>query len=132
MSGTEDFETKIEHELRDALKREAAPEGFAERVLARVRQDEAQKASTWSGLLGLVRQPAFRFAALAAVFVAMIGGVAEYRRYEQEQQAGRESKRQLMQALRVTGAKLQYAHQKVEGIGAQQFGTDSDRAERLQ
>jgi hypothetical protein len=62
----------------------------------------------------------------------MIGGMAEYRRYEQQKEAGQVAKRQLMEALRVTGAKLHYAQQKVNELEAQQYGIDSEESEKLQ
>lgn len=113
---SEKFDTRIEQELKRALQREDAPAGFTERVLAKVREQEARKEPWWT----FMHRPAFRFASTAAVFVLMIGGVAEYRRYEQEREAGQAAKRQLMEALRVTGAKLHYAQQKVNEVEAQQ------------
>lgn len=132
MSGLEDFETRLDQELRKALQRDSAPEGFTEKVLARVREEEARQPQVPSGLLAFISRPAFRLAATAALFLAMIGGVAGYRRYEQQQEAGKAAKQQLMKALRVTGTKLQYAQQKVGEVEAQQYGIDGEGSERLQ
>lgn len=133
MTGTEDVDTRLEQELRKALQREAAPAGLTDRVLAAVREEEARKtARPPAGIIAFMRKPVFRLAFTAALFVFMIGGFVEYRRYEQEQEAGRAAKRQLMQALRITGAKLQYAQHKVDAIETQQFGIDSQGSERLQ
>jgi anti-sigma factor RsiW len=132
MSGLENFETRLEQELTKALQRDSAPEGFAEGVLARVREEETRQPQFQPSWFAFLRQPVFRLAATVVVFLVMIGGMAEYRRYEQQKEAGQVAKRQLMEALRVTGAKLHYARQKVNELEAQQYGIDSEESEKLQ
>lgn len=113
---------KLEQELRRALRREDPPEGFADRVLARTRPALAPKTGLWERALGLMHVPAFRLAATAALFFAVVAGGIEYRQERLERAAGEAAKRQLMLALRITGSKLQYAQQKVNELNSQQQG----------
>ncbi|HYG99071.1 MAG TPA: hypothetical protein VD837_08060 [Terriglobales bacterium] len=123
----------LEQELRNALRREPTPDGFMERVLARVRHEETARESSWAAMFAFMRRPAFRVAATAAVFLVMLGGLTEYRSHQQEKQAGEAAKRQLMLALRITGSKLQYAQQKVEAVESRQYyGIVKEGSERLQ
>ena len=109
---------EMDDELRRALRREQPPAGFAERVLQRAEAGGDPASSWWSGLM---HAPAFRFVATAALVIILAAGTLEYRHHERERQAGEAAKQQLMLALRVTGSKLQYAQQKVNGISSQQY-----------
>jgi hypothetical protein len=76
----------LEEQLKKALARNAAPDGFAERVTARA---QAHRSSTpW-------------WAAAAAVLVMLAGGGAAYRRNQ-----GEVAKRQVMTAMKITAVKL--------------------------
>jgi predicted integral membrane protein DUF2275 len=100
--------------LRQALGRQEPPDGFTQRVMARVAQDSAPRPvrDSW---LSLFTQPIMRWAALAAlaaVAAAMILGVHVYN-VRRERAQGEAAKQQLMLALRVAGSKLQLAKAKV-------------------
>jgi hypothetical protein len=107
----------LEDALRNALRREDAPEGFALHVLVRAEQQnsadhEAQRTS-W---LSLFSQPLVRWAALAAVTVCLVVGSIYYRNLQRQRAEGEAAKQQLMLALRIAGSKLQLAKEKVNEI----------------
>jgi len=87
---------RLEGELRRALAREDAPEGFAERVMART-----------------ARQPvaARRWLAVAAMVVVAIGGGAAWRQHQ-----GQEAKREMLLALRLAAAPIHRVQLEVRSI----------------
>ncbi|HTA45895.1 MAG TPA: hypothetical protein VK789_25795 [Bryobacteraceae bacterium] len=94
-----------EHELREALRREPAPEGFAARVLAQTRIPPIRVTPWW-------RRPATLALAAALLLTLMIPSeISNYRR--REQQHGLEAKKQLMNALAITRVQLQQAQARV-------------------
>jgi hypothetical protein len=107
----------LEDALRNALRREDAPEGFALRVLARAlpqasAAQEAQRAS-W---LSIFSQPRLRWSAVAAVTICLVIGGIYYRNLQRQRAEGEAAKQQLMLALRIAGSKLQLAKEKVNEI----------------
>jgi hypothetical protein len=119
----------IEEALKHALRREEAPEGFAERVLARVSERHTgprQVRDSWLSFFTrpiftqpIFTQPIVRWAALAAVAIAMIVGVQIYN-VRRERAQGEAAKERLMLALRITGSKLQLARARVNDVNANQ------------
>jgi len=109
-------DNRMEDALRDALCRREAPEGFAERVLARVeKRSFSRRADLHLGSwLGMFRQPLLRWTALAAVSTALIVGGIEYRQLQREPAEGEVAKQQLILALRIASSKLQLAKSKVQ------------------
>lgn len=93
----------FEQQLRDALRPVEPEEGFEQRVMARVAREPTRsraKVTRWVS------------AALAAsVIFAAILGTNEWQ--ERREQAGLEARKQLLEALRVTGEKLDLAYQAV-------------------
>jgi hypothetical protein len=93
----------FEEQLRDALRPIDPDEGFEQRVMSRIEREPVQ-----------AQPKQFRWlpAALAAstVFALAIGTHEWQVRREQE---GREARKQLIEALRVTGEKLDLAYQAV-------------------
>jgi hypothetical protein len=107
----------LEDALRNALRRENAPEGFARRVLASAEQQnspahEAQRTS-W---LSIFSQPLVRWAAFATVSIGLVIGGVHYRDVQRQRAQGEAAKQQLMLALRIAGSKLQLARSKVNEI----------------
>ena len=118
---------RIEDLLKGAVRRQEAPDGFANRVMARVAQrSELQpvRRDSWLSLFTqpIFSQPIIRWAALAAFATAMILGVHFYK-VQREQAQGEAAKRHLMLALRVAGSKLQLAKAKVNEMNANRTGT---------
>jgi hypothetical protein len=107
----------LEDALRNALRREDAPEGFVLKVLARAEQqnsaaNDAQRTS-W---LSIFSQPLLRWSAVAAVTICLVIGGIYYRNLQRQRAEGEVAKQQLMLALRIAGSKLQLAKEKVNEI----------------
>jgi hypothetical protein len=83
----------LEQDLRRALARRRAPEGFAERVLERVRRRPARRAWTWP-------------VAVAASLLVVVGGL-QYQQMRAER-AGRD----LELALRIAADKINHAERR--------------------
>ncbi|MBL0156621.1 MAG: hypothetical protein IPP47_05895 [Bryobacterales bacterium] len=96
----------LENDFREALSREPAPDWFAERVMARVREQKPQPKQSLGWL---------RWAAAVAMVVVVIGGV-RFDQVRRERLAGEQAKQQLMLALQVTGSKLHMAQVRVQSI----------------
>ncbi len=105
--------SRLEDELRTALRREQPSAGFAGRVLARAAQP---RRSFWD----FFHLPAFRWAVAGALALIMVVAGLEYRR-EQERARGEAAKQQLMLALRITGSKLRLAQHKVQQLQGPAF-----------
>jgi hypothetical protein len=94
----------FEQQLRDALKPVDPDEGFEQRVMARVASEPRRSASK-------VKRWAAGLAIAASVGFAAILGAHQWQ--ERREQQGLEARRQLLEALRVTGEKLDLAYQAV-------------------
>ena len=94
----------FEQQLRDALRPVDPEEGFEQRVMARVASEPPRsraKVTRWAASLALAASVAF----------AAILGVRQWQ--DHREQEGLEARRQLLEALRVTGEKLDVAYQAV-------------------
>ena len=111
----------LDDALKSALRRQEAPDGFADRVMARVAAQNTQtqeaRRDSW---LSLFTQPIVRWTALTAFATAMILGVHVYN-VHREQARGEAAKQRLMLALHVAGNKLQLAKAKVNEMNANQI-----------
>lgn len=108
--------SQLEEGLKKALQRAEPPEGFAERVLARVASEERVKKTvprTWFAWLGA---SSMRWAAASALCVFLATSGLLYHR--EQTRKGEEAKEQLMLALRITGAKLEVAAESVRSLNA--------------
>ena len=105
----------FEQELKRALRRCEPPEGFAERVLARVAAEQQQP--IWGRVVSIWHRPMLRWAAVAAI-VLLGAGELSYRAHEQrlEEASGRAAKQQVMLALRLTRSKLRVAQKRVKSV----------------
>lgn len=102
----------FERELREQLQVRSAPEGFADRVMARVPRRPAQR-----GWLGF-GMPVWRWAVAAALVAGMVAGGLE--RERQQRIEGEQAREQVLLALRITGSTLRDVQQKVNSGGSQQ------------
>lgn len=97
----------LENDLKNALRRVPAPEGFANRVLERVRNAERQPSrSHW-------------WRAIAATFLlaAILGGWGAHEMVERRQErAGQQAREQVLLALRITGEKVAHVQRGVRHI----------------
>jgi negative regulator of sigma E activity len=109
--------TPFEEKLRNALRREAAPEGFTERVLSRARREPQPWAKTWRQFGALVTWPVFHWAlATAAVCLVIAAGLVHHQRQERLRQEGELARVQVRQALHIASVKLNVARKKVQEI----------------
>ena len=94
----------FEEQLRDALRPVDPEEGFEQRVMARVAAEPVRsrsKIKRWAAAVAIAATMAF----------AAILGANQWQ--ERREQQGLEARRQLLEALRVTGEKLDLAYQAV-------------------
>jgi hypothetical protein len=110
----------LEDALRNALRREDAPDGFSANILTRVARRNTVPRAEQRSWFALFSQPLMRWAATAAVSISLIIGGMYYRNLQRERAQGEAAKQQLMLALRIAGSKLQLAKQKVHEIGQPQ------------
>jgi hypothetical protein len=108
----------FEDELRNALRREAAPTGFVEKVLAHTCALRQPRTTGWRLFGRFLAQPRLRIAvAAAAACMLAVAGVLHHQRQEHLRQEGELAKEQVTQALRIASAKLNLARRKVEAAG---------------
>lgn len=100
----------FEKQLKDALRREEPPLGFAARVAARAREQE--KKSWWAGLLAA----RLRWAVVLAICVVMVGGILLQHKRERERAEGEAAKQQVKLALQIAGSKVKLARNLVQKI----------------
>ena len=88
----------LEDDLRRALRKEAAPTGFAARVVARTR------------VVPIWRRPAVWTIAAGLLVAAAVPSAWEYRRHER----GIQARDQLLLALSITRDRLQQTKEKIQ------------------
>ena len=106
MSLREDMNTDLDDELRKALRPVSPHEGFAERVMSRIDSTPAAQPRRW-----LPKQLRGWPAALAASVVLCAALI--YAWQVDRERRGLEARRQLLEALHVTGEKLDLAYRGV-------------------
>jgi hypothetical protein len=94
--------TPFEEDLKKALARVEPPDGFTERLAARIGALPARK-----------RPPVYWRWVAAAAAAVLVSGVS----YEHERQArGEAAREKLLLAMRITSSKLQQARQQIEEV----------------
>ena len=81
----------LEQQLKNALERKDPPRGFADRVAARVEEEDSAPRSYAPRWMGVA----------AAVLVAVVGSGLAYRHHQ-----GEVAKEQVMTAMKITAIKL--------------------------
>jgi hypothetical protein len=97
----------IDAELHRALERTPAPEGFADRVLARLENTNAPRQWPWRAASTLRR------IAAAVVLTAALGGLTAHQIVEHRRTEGERARRELMTALHIASAKMRVAQRAV-------------------
>lgn len=98
---------RFEQELKDALRREPAPDWLADAVMARVGAERQKKQKPeWFGWARM------RWVAATVVLVAVVGGV-RFEQQREERIRGEQAKQELMAAFQVTGMKLRQVEERV-------------------
>jgi negative regulator of sigma E activity len=99
---SEDFEKQ----LRDALRPVDPEDGFANRVMARIEMAKSRR-RRW------VSTPSRWFPVALAASVVLAVAVLLHQRHLREERAGLEARQQLIEALRISGEKLDLAYRVV-------------------
>jgi hypothetical protein len=105
--------SRLEDELRNAMRREDAPPGFAARVMARIDAAPARR--------HVFHLPAFRWAAAAVAAMLLLAAGIGYERQRTARMEGERAKEQVMLALRITGSKLQFVKEKIREMDSRQY-----------
>ena len=111
----------FELELREQLQVRSAPEGFADRVMARVPKRPARRG--WIGF----RTPVWQWAVAALLVLGMVVGGLE--RERQQRLEGERTRAQVLLALHITGSTLRDVQQKVSA-GSEQHRLSQKGADR--
>lgn len=111
---------ELEDALRHVLRREEPPAGFAERVRRRVAERDRPAVHTTPQQPAHAKRPLMGWAAAAVLVAAAAGGIQYHAAMEarQERARGKAAKEQVVEALRIAGAKLQLVQAKVKEIGS--------------
>ncbi|MFZ0517281.1 MAG: hypothetical protein WBF45_18015 [Acidobacteriaceae bacterium] len=106
-----ELDAAFEQELRKSLQAVPAPDGFADRVLARVETLPHHEPAPWP--VRAIRNPVVRGAIAAALLLSIgAGGYIEHQRARQI--AGEHARQQVLLALRITSSTLQDVRNKVD------------------
>ncbi len=103
----------LEEDLGEALRRKAAPQGFEDRVLARIRELPVREKRPW--FRAFIAWPALRWAA-AVLCLAMVGGMAYREQQARQRRQGEIARIQVKQALRIASVKLNAARKMVQQV----------------
>ena len=96
----------LDHELNRALGRKPAPDGFADRVLARLDHEQAPRRRWFTASI-------LRRIAAAVILTAALGGLTAHQIAEHRRAEGERARRQLMTALHIASAKMRVAQRAV-------------------
>jgi len=103
----------LDHELKNALRREEPSSDFTGRVMARIQSAPARPPRWSEALRDFFRFPALRWAAAAAVCLLIAIGTLAYRQHQRNLQEGERARAQVLLALRITSSKLNVALREV-------------------
>jgi hypothetical protein len=101
------LDTDLEKELNRALARTSAPDGFAERVVARLGRTNTPHLRHWPVASTLRR------IAAAVILTAALGGLTAHQIAEHRRTEGEHARRELMTALHIASAKMRVAQRAV-------------------
>jgi len=109
-------EQSLEEQLVLALARQEPPPDFTARLMARVAEVEARPTDSWWKRFAVALSPAhaLRWAPALAAIVLIAGGMV-YREHERAVE-GLRAKQQLLEALRITNAKLRETGSRVAQV----------------
>jgi hypothetical protein len=123
--------TRVEDELKNALRRREPPQGFTHRVLARAAEIGSRQADhAWRELwLKIFDQPLapanlLRWATVTVLAAGLVVGGVHYRSVQRERTQGEAAKQRLLLALRIAGRKLQLAKTRVDQINSGRVNSD--------
>ncbi len=119
--------SRIENELRSALRREEPSTDFTDRVMARINslpakttlREKREKIDWRSKIIGIFEPFQLKWALAAAMTILVLfAGLSLYRyrenqRIQAEIAEGERARQQVLLAMKLTSEKLNYAHRKV-------------------
>ncbi|HUX27975.1 MAG TPA: hypothetical protein VMV39_04275 [Terracidiphilus sp.] len=119
----------LDDQLRNLLRRREPPEGFAERLLARL--EAAPPRLTFAQRLSaLYRRPVLRWAAVTALVCVMtVLGVVRYQNQQRLNAQAEQASREAILALRITSTELQTALERAQHATMQAL-TDSKNSKQ--
>ena len=112
---------KLDEDLREGLSRRQAPDGFAERVMARIAahderllgQRSSERSSGWG------RASFLRRIAAVAILTSILGGVALREVNDRRRAAeGERARSQVMTAFHIASAKVRAAQREIRQLGS--------------
>jgi hypothetical protein len=128
--------SSFDDELKSAVRRQDPPQGFADRIVARAAEQGTREVKpAWrDSWLKIFAQPLplLRWAAVAAVAIALVLGGVHYRNVQRERARGEAAKERLLLALRIAGNKLQLARTRVDQINSGQINSDQGNSDQPQ
>jgi multidrug efflux pump subunit AcrA (membrane-fusion protein) len=98
----------LDNDLKNLLRRKDPPEGFAERVMARL-ATEPSRTTLAQRLSAIFRPPALRWAAVAAACVVVVLGIVRYVHQQRMQAQAELASAQATFALRITNEEIDIA-----------------------
>jgi hypothetical protein len=107
----------LDDQLRGALRSVDPDDGFAQRVTSRIVHDSQR--SRWSAPLQ------FRWLSAALVAALVLGVLIAHDWQQRREQQGLDARKQLLEALRVTGEKLDLAYRVVNDEAHSAAGENS-------
>ena len=108
----------LDDELRELMRRREPPEGFAERLMARIEQ-EPQRQTLAQRTTALFWRPILRWVAVTAVVgVLVLAGVSRYEQQKRMQAQAEQASQQAMVALRITNAEIAAALERAQNVTA--------------
>jgi hypothetical protein len=102
----------LDHDLRRAFRRKAAPDDFADRVLARIQQRDCAAGFTARGPGRHTR--ALRWLTAAAAVAVIAVGAARYYMYYQTIAEAERVKAEIRLALQITSEKLSLVQRRIQ------------------
>jgi hypothetical protein len=120
----------LDDELHSLFKRKELPEGFAERVLARLDR-EPPRLTLAQRALALYRRPMLQWVAAAVlVSVMAILGIGRYRDRQRMRARAEQASREAILALRITNAELDAALERAQRATAQALKVPRNQSEK--
>jgi hypothetical protein len=123
--------TRFEDELKNAVRRQEPPRGFADRVLARAAEIGSRNVDQvwrdlWPKIFDQPLAPAnvLRWATVTVLAAGLVVGGVHFRSVQRERAQGEAAKQRLLLALRIAGRKLQLAKARVDQINSGQVNSD--------
>ncbi len=128
ISGTEPKDVEaLEAELRATLRHVAAPEGFTDRVMARVQQREAERelrarqSRGFGGMYRRVQRNTGVWSSIAAMLLLAAGGNVAYQRHERQERQAVVVQQQMDLAMELTSHALDNVQGGLDRSPAGQF-----------